>query len=127
MEDAERIDHTGISVRFCISYFKSVLFGIVSGWLNIGIKEDMRLSFKRIYELQKGTVEEMICRRRKTKQIQTRTSVCLNFSHFNAPCLFLNRAKLCRQYKNSPYGSFFYSTIGGYLFPLFVFTGPVQF
>lgn len=44
-------------------YFGCVLFGIVSGWLNKGMKEDIQLSFKRIYELQKGTVEEMMARR----------------------------------------------------------------
>lgn len=43
-------------------YFCCVLFGIVSGWLNNGMKEDIQLSFERIYELQKGTVEEMIRR-----------------------------------------------------------------
>lgn len=43
-------------------YYGCVLFGVVSGWLNKGMKEDIQLSFKRICELQKGTVEEMIRR-----------------------------------------------------------------
>ena len=43
-------------------YYECVLFGVVSGWLNKGMKEDIQLSFRRIYELQKGTVEEMIRR-----------------------------------------------------------------
>lgn len=43
-------------------YFGCVLFGVVSGWLNKGMKEDIQLSFNRIYELQKGIVEETIRR-----------------------------------------------------------------
>ena len=48
-------------------YFGCVLFGVVSGWLNKGMNEDIQMSFKRIYELQKGSVEEMIrrCEERK--------------------------------------------------------------
>lgn len=45
-----------------IQYFGCVLFGAVSGWLNKGMSEDIQVSFKRICELQKGTVEEMIRR-----------------------------------------------------------------
>ena len=43
-------------------YFGCMLFGLVSGWMNNGMKEDIQLSFMRLCELQKGTVEEMICR-----------------------------------------------------------------
>lgn len=43
-------------------YFGCVLFGVVSGWLDKGMTEDIYLFAKRIYELQKGTVEEMIRR-----------------------------------------------------------------
>lgn len=43
-------------------YFGCVLFGVVSGWLNKGMKEDIQLDFKRIYGLQKGMIEEMILR-----------------------------------------------------------------
>lgn len=48
-------------------YFGCMLFGIVSGWLNKGMKDDIQLSFKRLCELQKGTVEEMIRRCEKSK------------------------------------------------------------
>lgn len=48
-------------------YFGCVLFGVVSGWLDKGMKEDIQLFAKRIYELQKGTVEEMIRRCEESK------------------------------------------------------------
>lgn len=43
-------------------YYECALFGVVAGWMDKGMKEDIQLSFKRICELQKGTVEEMIRR-----------------------------------------------------------------
>lgn len=43
-------------------YLKCVSFGIVSGWLQSGMSEEIRQYFTRIYEVKKGTVEEMIHR-----------------------------------------------------------------
>lgn len=48
--------------RIVRDYFACVLFGIVTGWLRRGMKEDIQQSFKRICELQKGSVEEMMRR-----------------------------------------------------------------
>lgn len=50
-----------------IQYFECVFFGVISGWLNKGMKEDIQLHFKRIYELHEGTIEEMIRRCVKEK------------------------------------------------------------
>lgn len=55
-----KTDETVIS-----QYFACVLFGVVSGWLNKGMKEDIQSAFKLICELQKGTFEEMIRRYEK--------------------------------------------------------------
>lgn len=45
-----------------VHYLKAVGFGIVSAWMQSGLTDDIRRSFERIYELKKGTVEEMIHR-----------------------------------------------------------------
>lgn len=45
-----------------LHYFECVFFGVICGWLNTGMKEDIQLQFKRIYELHEGTIEEMIRR-----------------------------------------------------------------
>ena len=48
--------------QILIQYYGCVLFGVVSGWLHKGMNEDIRQTFKRIFELQKGTIEEMLRR-----------------------------------------------------------------
>ena len=48
---------------YIVSYScECVLFGIVSGWLNKGMKDDIQDFFKRIYELSKEAIEEIIRR-----------------------------------------------------------------
>ena len=45
-----------------VQYLKAVSFGVISEWLQAGLGEDIRLFFDRIYDLKKGTVEEMLRR-----------------------------------------------------------------
>lgn len=45
-----------------IQYLKSLSFGILSSWLQSGLTDDIRGFFARIYDLKKGSVEEMIRR-----------------------------------------------------------------
>lgn len=45
-----------------VQYLKALSFGIASAWLQSGLTEEIRLTFERIYQLKKGTVEEMIRR-----------------------------------------------------------------
>ena len=45
-----------------VQYLKAVSFGVISEWLQAGRGEDIRLFFDRIYDLKKGTVEEMLRR-----------------------------------------------------------------
>lgn len=43
-----------------LAFYKAQLFGVVIGWLNGGMKDDMRKSISRICELQQGVTEQMI-------------------------------------------------------------------
>lgn len=43
-----------------VQYLKAVSFGVISEWLQAGLGENIRLFFDRIYDLKKGTVEEML-------------------------------------------------------------------
>lgn len=45
-----------------IQYLKAVSFGIISQWLQSGLRGEIRDFYERIYELKKGTVEGMIQR-----------------------------------------------------------------
>ena len=45
-----------------VQYLKAVSFCVISEWLQAGLEEDIRLFFDRIYDLKKGTVEEMLRR-----------------------------------------------------------------
>ena len=48
--------------RIIVQYLKAVSFGVASAWLQSGLTEEIRSTFDRIYQLKKGTVEEMIRR-----------------------------------------------------------------
>ena len=48
--------------RIIVQYLKALSFGIASAWLHSGLTEEIRFTFERIYQLKKGTVEEMIRR-----------------------------------------------------------------
>ena len=50
-----------------IQYLKAVSFGIISQWLQSGLRGEIRDFYERIYELKKGTVEEMIQRLEENK------------------------------------------------------------
>ena len=43
-------------------YFASLCFGVVSGWLRKGMREDIRVMLDRMCEIKKGMVEEMFSR-----------------------------------------------------------------
>ena len=45
-----------------LEFYRAQLFGVVIGWLNGGMKDDMRKSISRICELQQGVTEQMIGR-----------------------------------------------------------------
>ena len=45
-----------------INYLKCVCFGVVLGWLESGMQEDIRCQFHRICELKHGDLETMIAR-----------------------------------------------------------------
>ncbi len=49
-------------LQLIVQYLECVGFGLVSGWLATGMTEDIRGSLKRICEIKKGMVEEMISR-----------------------------------------------------------------
>ena len=48
--------------RIIVQYLKALSFGVVSSWLQSGLTDEIRVTFERIYQLKKGTVEEMIRR-----------------------------------------------------------------
>lgn len=48
--------------RIIIHYLKALSFGIISSWLQSGLTEEIRFTFERIYQMKKGSVEEMIHR-----------------------------------------------------------------
>ena len=48
--------------RIIVQYLKALSFGVVSSWLQSGLTDEIRNTFERIYQLKKGTVEEMIRR-----------------------------------------------------------------
>lgn len=52
--------------QLIIDYLKGVCFGLVSYWLETGMKEDIQLRFHRICELKHGDLEQMIARCEKT-------------------------------------------------------------
>lgn len=45
-----------------VEFYKAQCFGMVIDWLRSGMKEDVHNKIHRICELQKGMLEEMICR-----------------------------------------------------------------
>lgn len=48
--------------RLMIDYLKCVSFGLVIGWLERGMKEDIQSRFHRLCELKLGDLEQMIAR-----------------------------------------------------------------
>ncbi len=48
-------------------YLKCVGFGIVSGWLDTGMTEDIHSTFARLCSIKKGMMEEMISRCEKAQ------------------------------------------------------------
>lgn len=46
--------------KIIIRFYKCVCFGQIIDWLNSGMKDDIITSFKRLCELKKGTVEELL-------------------------------------------------------------------
>ena len=48
--------------RLVINYLKCLCFGIVMGWLEKGMKEDIQADFQRICELKQGELERMFAR-----------------------------------------------------------------
>ena len=48
--------------RIIVQYLKALSCGVVSSWLQSGLTDEIRNTFERIYQLKKGTVEEMIRR-----------------------------------------------------------------
>lgn len=53
--------------KIIIRFYKCVCFGQIIDWLNSGMKDDITVSFKRLCELKKGTVEELM---RKSTEIK---------------------------------------------------------
>lgn len=45
-----------------IDYLRCVSFGLLIGWLEAGLQEDIQARFHRIYELKQGDLEQMISR-----------------------------------------------------------------
>lgn len=45
-----------------IDYLQCICFGFVIGWLESGMKEEIRERLARIYELKHGELERMISR-----------------------------------------------------------------
>lgn len=43
-----------------LRYYKAVCFGMVMAWMNAGMKEEMAGEVRRLCELRKGMVEEMV-------------------------------------------------------------------
>ena len=48
--------------KLLISYIKCLCFGIVIGWLNTGMKDDIQADIHRLCELKQGDLEQMIDR-----------------------------------------------------------------
>ncbi len=48
--------------RIIFQYYKCECFGQVMAWMENGMKDDIRVSFKRLCELKRGHAEEMIAR-----------------------------------------------------------------
>ena len=48
--------------QIIIHYYTCTCFGVVSGWLENGMKDDLRQPFHRICELEKGFIEEILRR-----------------------------------------------------------------
>jgi len=48
--------------RLVIDYLKCLCFGIVMGWLEKGMQEDIQADFQRICELKQGDLERMFAR-----------------------------------------------------------------
>ena len=45
-----------------VNYYQCLCFGIVIRWMDGGMREDIRDSFRRLCELRHGMAEELICR-----------------------------------------------------------------
>lgn len=58
--EGRKVDET--DQQIIVLYLKAVSFGILSEWLQSGLTEDIRRIFKRVCEMKKGTVEDMIQR-----------------------------------------------------------------
>ena len=52
--------------RIIQQYYKCECFGQVMAWMESGMKDDIRVSFRRICELKRGHAEEMIARSRRS-------------------------------------------------------------
>lgn len=48
--------------KLMIDYMKCVCFGLVMGWLETGMQDDVIARFHRLYELKRGEMEQMIAR-----------------------------------------------------------------
>lgn len=48
--------------KLIVDYLKCVCFGLVIGWLENGMQDDIQLRFHRICELKQGDLERMITR-----------------------------------------------------------------
>lgn len=53
--------------KLLISYIKCLCFGIVIGWLNTGMQDDIQADIHRLCELKQGDLEQMIDRCEKSK------------------------------------------------------------
>lgn len=53
--------------KLIIDYFKCVCFGLVIGWLEGGLKDDLPSRIHRLCELKQGALEQMISRCEKTE------------------------------------------------------------
>ena len=45
-----------------VNYYQCLCFGMAIGWMDGGMREDIRASFRRLCELRRGMAEELICR-----------------------------------------------------------------
>ena len=45
-----------------VNYYQCLCFGIAIRWMDGGMREDIRTSFRRLCELRRGMAEELICR-----------------------------------------------------------------
>ncbi len=48
--------------QLIIDYLKCVFFGLILGWLEQGMREDIQTQFQRIWELKQGSLEQMLAR-----------------------------------------------------------------